>query len=116
MDALAGASTAAAQCPPASQRREFYEGTYDYSTSGAGGSVYACTNGSTFFAVYRDSDNIDDGTFLLTDTNTGSTPNWSGTYTNSSNQTAGIGHSAGSSTANRLCGSELLLAVDAYKR
>ncbi len=90
MDGLAGASTAAARCPPASQRREFYAGTYDYSTSGAGGSVYACTNGSTFFGVYRDSDNIDDGTFLLTDTNTGSTPTWSGTYTDSSNQTAGF--------------------------
>lgn len=90
MDGLASAGTAAARCPPASERREFYEGVYDYSSSGGGGATYACTNGSTFFGVYRDFDNIDFGTFLLIETNRGSTPSWNGTYTNSGNQTAGF--------------------------
>ncbi len=42
MDALNGAGTAAARCPSANEKREFYVGDYDYSEPGE---FAGCTNG-----------------------------------------------------------------------
>lgn len=48
MNAIGGAQWAESNCPPATERREFYSGT------GPDGNLYACTNGSSFLGVFTD--------------------------------------------------------------
>lgn len=78
MDALNGAGTAAARCPSANEKREFYVGDYDYSEPGE---FAGCTNGSIFFGVFRDIIDMDSGTFTINGTFPGATPRWTGTFT-----------------------------------
>lgn len=87
MDRLGGAGTAAAQCPPLGEKREFYAGTYDYSN---GGEFHSCTNGSSLSGVYRDFDGSDSGVIRITSTFPGPQPRWEGTFTSAGNPTGNI--------------------------
>jgi uncharacterized protein (TIGR03437 family) len=85
MDGLRGAGTAAEHCPPASEKREFYGGDYDYQKVGE---FYACTNGTMLFGVYRDFNLSDSGSIRIVGTfPDANPPNWTGSFTNAANET-----------------------------
>ena len=87
MDGLRGSGTAARLCPPSGEKREFYGGDYDYNKLGE---FYACTNGTRLFGVYRDFDGSDFGSIQINETFPGENPNWTGTFTNASNDTGAM--------------------------
>jgi hypothetical protein len=88
MDELGGAGTAAKFCPPASEKREFYGGDYDYQKRGE---FYGCTNGTTLFGVYRDFDHSDSGSIKIVETSPNANPpNWAGSFTNAQNDTGAM--------------------------
>jgi uncharacterized protein (TIGR03437 family) len=89
-DGLAGMErlrpgSAAAMCPAASEKREFYGGDYDYQRRGE---FFGCTNGETLVGVYLDFDQTDRGSIRINQTfPDDSPPHWAGTFTNIDNDT-----------------------------
>ncbi len=72
-------------CPPASEKREFYGGDYDYQRRGE---FFGCTNGTALVGVYLDFDQTDRGSILINETfPNDSPPRWAGSFTNVENLT-----------------------------
>jgi uncharacterized protein (TIGR03437 family) len=66
---------AAASCPPATQKREFYAAVFDFQ---GGGEIYACTSGTRLVGRYQAYTGNNRGFFEIFETSPGANPTWRG--------------------------------------